>query len=146
MRRGTQKPKSDPRAEVSFVRLDPRPMGCVGGEKNGCRNHLQKGESEESKVKIFFCVLQLEKSMSYCTNIKRNWGSIFYFLRGQCSTAETRNGYYSREIEKMGNVTAISAAAGNGCGHLSVSGVLWVIRALKAVKALSEHRLTGLSG
>lgn len=70
----------------------------------------------------------------------------FYFLRGQCSTAETLNGYYSREIEKMGNVTAISAAAGNGCGHLSVSGALWVIRALKAVKALSEHRLTGLSG
>lgn len=68
----------------------------------------------------------------------------FFFCRGQCCTVETLNGYYSREIEKIRNVTAISAAAGNGCGHLSVCSALWVIRALKAVKALSEHRLTAL--
>lgn len=42
------KPESDLRTEVSFVRLDPRAMGCVGGGKNCCRNNLRK-QSEESK-------------------------------------------------------------------------------------------------
>lgn len=43
------KPESDLSAEVSFVRLDPRAMGCVGGGKNCCRNSLRKQESEELK-------------------------------------------------------------------------------------------------
>lgn len=56
MGRATLKPESDPRAEVSFVRLDPRAMGCVGGEKNCCKNNLLEKENEESKSEnIYLC-------------------------------------------------------------------------------------------
>lgn len=73
-------------------------MGCVGGKKIVAE--IIYGSEEVRNLKRKYCS-KIRREMNPEDRVMHKqelWG---YFCRGQRSTIETVDGYYSREIEKM---------------------------------------------